>query len=311
MPRLHASILLVPFVALCAAAQQPAHQPAPQPQLKLILGVYSWKKPTEVVRDFAPATAELTRLLEIETQRPTLITLRVFKTYDECLDKFVAGDIDLVRFGPASYVLAKGRNPHVQLLAAEQEDGKKRCHGIIVVRKDSPIRELKDLKGRKFAFGDENSTIGRYLSQAELVKAGIYADDLGGYGYLERHDKVFKQVEIGDFDAGAVHEATFEDLNLKGQLRELVRFRNAGKPWVARAGLDKSTVTALRRALLSMTAKAPLDALKVHGFLPTCEDDFEDIRKGMKLAEGFVRSPAPAIDPVPTPSPTPPRGDKD
>lgn len=277
--------------ALPLAAQQPTH---------VTLGVYSFKQPTEVVRDFAAATDELGVAMTRELGRPVAVHLRVFKTYDECLDKFVAGDVDLVRFGPASYVLAKARNPKVQLLVAEQEDGKKRCHGVIAVRNDSPVRSLAELKGKKFAFGDENSTIGRYLSQAELVKQGVYGNDLAEFRYLDRHDKVFKAVEVGDYDAGAMHIATFEDLNGdKVRLREIARFENVGKPWVARAGLDEALVVALRRSLLGMTSEAPLKALKVHGFSPTTDDDFKLVRTGMKISETFVRptpQPAPAKD---------------
>jgi phosphonate transport system substrate-binding protein len=279
------------LAALPLAAQQPTH---------VTLGVYSFKQPTEVVRDFAAATDELERLLTRDYQKPVAVHLRVFKTYDECLDRFVAGDVDIVRFGPASYVLAKARNPRIQLLVAEQEDGKKRCHGVIAVRRDSPIRTLADLKGRTFAFGDENSTIGRYLSQAELVRNGVLAEDLKSYRYLDRHDKVFKVVEVGDFDAGAMHIATFEDLNgEKAPLREVARFVNAGKPWVARAGLDEALVQSLRRSLLSMTAEAPLKALKVHGFLATTDEDFKVIREGMKTSESFARTTR-AAQPAPS-----------
>jgi phosphonate transport system substrate-binding protein len=92
-----------------------------------------------------------------------------------------------------------------------------------------------------------------------------------------------------------VHIGTFEDLNDKGQLREIARFPNVGKPWVARAGLDEKLVTALRKALLAMTDAATLKALKCEGFLPTADEDFELVRKGMKRAEQFVREqPKPA-----------------
>jgi phosphonate transport system substrate-binding protein len=270
-------------VAAPLAAQEPTN---------LTLGVYSFKKPTDVVRDFAAATDELSRLATQEAKRPVSIRLRVFKTYDECVDKFVAGDVDLVRFGPASYVVARQRNPQVQLLVAEQEDGKKRCEGVIAVRADSGVKTLGDLAGKTFAFGDEMSTIGRYLSQAQLVKAGITAESLRHYRYLERHDKVFKAVEAGEFDAGAMHIATFEDLNEKQQLRMVVKFENVGKPWVVRAGLDAPTVTALRQALLAMKNEPALKALKVHGFLPASDDDYQLVRTGMKDAAAFVRAPA-------------------
>jgi phosphonate transport system substrate-binding protein len=293
-----ASAFAVLASAVVAPAQDRTTQDGPvqdRPAHTLTFGVYSFKKPTEVVRDFVVATDALAAALTKDTGGAVAIQLRVFKTYDECLTRFVAGDIDIVRFGPASYVLSKQRQPKVQLLAAEQEDGKKRCKGVIVVRKESPIQTLADLKGHSFGFGDENSTIGRYLSQAQLVDAGIHADDLSSFRYLDRHDKVFKAVEVGDFDAGAVHIGTFEDLNDKGQLREIARFDNVGKPWIARAGLDEKLVTALRKALLGMTDPATLRALKCEGFLPTADEDFELVRKGMKRAEQFAREqPKPA-----------------
>jgi len=215
------------------------------------------------------------------------IDLKVYKTYEECLDKFVAGEVDFVRFGPASYVIARERNPEVQLLVAEQEDGKKRCQGVIAVRKDSPVQSLADLKGRTFAFGDQLSTIGRFLSQAKLVEAGITEKDLKSHEYLERHDKVFKAVELGNFDAGAMHIATFEDNNTEGNLRTICVFENVGKPWIARAGLDERFVTALRESLLTLETPAALKALKVHGFLPATDGDYQLVRDGMKTAERF------------------------
>lgn len=288
--------LLLPVLASLPAAAQ----------VHLTLGVYSFKKPTEVVRDFATATDELARLMTKQCGTDVAIHLRVFKTYDECVDKFVAGEVDLVRFGPASYVIAKQRNPAIQLLVAEQEDGKKRCQGVIVVRQNSPIRNLADLRGRTFAFGDEMSTIGRYLSQAQLAAADVRQEDLAGCRYLERHDKVFKAVEVGDFDAGALHIATFEDMNEKGQLRAIAIFENVGKPWIARAGLAPELVTALRASLLELTDAASLKALKVHGFLPTSDADFQLVRDGIRSAEVFAR-PRKAPEPLPQPQPQPGR----
>jgi phosphonate transport system substrate-binding protein len=272
------SFLLALATTLPAMAQAPTD---------LALGVYSYKKPTDVVREFISVTDWLSARMTQVCERPVTVRLRVFKTYDECLDRFVDGDVDFVRFGPASYALAKQRNAKIELLVAEQEDGKKRCHGVIAVRADSPVRTLTELRGRKFAFGDQNSTIGRFLSQAELVKVGVFAKDLAEYRYLDRHDKVFKAVEVGDFDAGAMHVATFEKLNDRNQLREIARFDNVGKPWVARAGLDAALVTALRSSLLELKDEAVLKALNVHGFLPTNDKDFQLVRDGMKTAGTF------------------------
>lgn len=266
---------------------------APAQSKVLNFGVYSFAKPTEVYVQFQPAIKALQDSLRTGGAQLS-IDVRVFRTYDECLSAFVAGEIDFVRFGPASYVLAKERKPQIELLAIELEGGKKVCQGVIVVRADSPIQKLADLRGRRFAFGDQQSTIGRYLSQAELLGAGLHASDLAGGKpeYLERHDIVFKAVELGDFDAGALHIDTFKQLNAKSKsLRILHTFENVGKPWIARAGLDPAVVQALRTALLSLRDKDALKALKVDGLGAGTDADYEPVRVGMQRAAEYEGQP--------------------
>jgi phosphonate transport system substrate-binding protein len=49
--------------------------------------------------------------LEKRLARPVDIHLSIFKTYEEGIDAFAKGEIDFVRFGPAPYITAKGREP--------------------------------------------------------------------------------------------------------------------------------------------------------------------------------------------------------
>ncbi|MEO6594662.1 MAG: PhnD/SsuA/transferrin family substrate-binding protein [Planctomycetota bacterium] len=291
-----ATLLLPP-----AAAQQPE-------PVRLSFSSYSFRKATEVWKQFQPATQELSRLMTQQLGQPAQVDLLVTKTYEECVDGLVDGEIDVVRVGPASYVLAKGRNPKIQLLVAEREDS--RGVGLIVVRADSPLQTLTDLVGKRFAFGDEQSTIGRYLSQAELVKAGVLGKDLASFKYLQRHDIVFKAVEIGDFDAGALHLDTFNELNRTAQvkLRVLYSFDNAAKPWVARAGLDEKVAKSLRDSLLKMRSPEALKALKVPGMTPVADADYDMVRKGMEVSERFAPTPKLETGPLPQPLPAPSKG---
>ena len=275
--------------------------PAQIPDAKkqtLVFGVYSFKRATEVSKEFEPAMLEIQRGLTQRLGHEVGIQVRIAKTYEEAQEQLVKGEVDFVRFGPASYVLAKQQNPGIELLVAEQEDGQKRCKGVFVVRRDSPIRMLEDLKGKKIAFGDDKSTIGRYLSQAELAKVGLRMTDLAGHKYLDRHDKVAAAVSLGEYDAGPVHIATFESHNAKkANLRVIASFENVGKPWIARAGLDPKVVDALRKTLLELAVPEALEALKVHGLQPVTDSDYQLVRLGMKKAEEFARpldKPAPA-----------------
>ena len=163
-------------------------------------------------------------------------------------------------------------------MVIETKKGKKRFKGVICVQKDSPINNISELKGKRFAFGNEHSTIGRYLSQKYLLSHGIKAHDLAAYDYLGRHDKVGYAVAKGQFDAGALKESTFKKLVQKGQpLRVIASFDNVTKPWVAREGLDQKTQGALQRALLSIKDKKILQALKKDGFATTSIEDYQII----------------------------------
>jgi phosphonate transport system substrate-binding protein len=290
-----------PLFSALAIAAAAAAAPA-QPPIHISLGIYSFRKPTDVWKQFQPVTVELTRLVTKQLGEKAEVELHVTQTYEECLEAFVAGEIDIVRFGPASYVLAQARNPKVQLLASEREDS--RGVGLIVVREDSPFTTLADLAGKRFAFGDNQSTIGCYLSQAELMQAGITAKDLASFSFLDKHDAVFKAVEIGDYEAGALHLDLFKELNETAthKLRVLHAFDNVPKAWVARAGLDKTVLKALTASLLALDNAEALKTLKVPGFQMTCDSDFDTVRKGMQKAEQF----APAAKPTPQPVPAAP-----
>ena len=260
---------------------------AEQEGLVLTLGVYQTDLASVMYQKFKPIANELQRLIGTETGRPTTIHLRIFKTYDDGLQALVNGHVDFARFGPASYLKAKQLNDGIRLLAMEHEAGKKRSRGVIVVSEDSPIHVLADLKSRTFAFGDKYSTVGRFLSQAELVQVGIHAKDLAGIAYLDRHDKVAKAVAIGDYDAGAIKGNTLRRFNTNGQLRVIHSFENVTRPWIARSGMDSDVENLLRQALLNMVSPEPLEVLHVDGFLPASDEDFELVVTGMQTALAF------------------------
>lgn len=274
------------LLLLLAAALPSAHGKGAD--VSLSFGLYQSDKATVMYRKFVPVLEYLQGNMERQLGRPVDIQLRIFKTYEEANDAIVNGDVDFVRFGPASYSIAKDRNPNIQLLAMEHKKGKKRFKGVVVVAANSPIQSLVDLKGRRFAFGSKNSTIGRYLVQAELAKAGIRANDLGSYEYLGRHDKVFKAVALGDYDAGSVKESTYKRYNGDGAMRVLMSFDNVTKPWVAREGLEPELMQAIQQSLFVLTDTTVLKELKVSGFLPTSDGEYEFVREGMREASHFA-----------------------
>ena len=270
------------------AAVEPGSGLAEAGPIELTFGVYTSQRASTMYRMLAPVLEELNESLSEDLEREVDIELRLAKTYEQGLAMLVEGEVDFVRFGPASYVLAKDQEPGIQLLAVEAKDGRMRTEGAVVVREDSGLQELQDLRGESFAFGDPSSTIGRYLVQSLLVDAELRAADFSAYAYLDRHDRVAAAVQRGDYAAGSIEADTL--LDLEGDpLRVLARFEHVTKPWIARAGLSPTLVGSLTEALIELESKEALVRLGVTGFLPAKDADFAPTRSAMSRAILFER----------------------
>ena len=261
-----------------------------QADVELKFGVYTSDKPTTMVTMFRPVLNALEKQLTDKLGEPVHIKLQVARSYDQGIENLTSGKVDFARMGPASYVASKDINTDLQLLAMESKKGKKVFYGIICVQEQSDIKSISQLKGKTFAFGNERSTIGRYLSQYLLTTESVYARDLKSYKYLNRHDRVGTAVGAGQFDAGALKESTFKKLKNKGvKIRELSRFPNVTKPWIAHSSMNEKTATALKEVLLSMTDTAALKAIKKQGFLTAHDSDYDTIRQSMKKNIDFFK----------------------
>lgn len=283
-----AALALSTTLLLTGAAAADGGEP-----VQLEFGVYSSNKPSAMVRVFKPALNALEKSMSETLGREVDIRMQIAKDYDAGVEALTSGDVDFSRFGPSSYLEARGINEDLRILAMESKNDEKVFYGIIAVHAESDIQTLAELRGRSFAFGDEGSTIGRFLSQRHLEQNDIRAGDLSDYEYLGRHDKVGTAVGAGDFDAGALNESTFKKLVAKGEpLRELARFSNVTKPWIASSQLDNDIYEALQAALLELDNPSALSSLKVDGFLSGDAEDYESIRIAMEQNDRFFQSSA-------------------
>jgi len=244
-------------------------------EVSLNFGVYASDKPTTMVKKFKPILNDLEEIMSRELDEPVSIRMQISSSYENGIQAIASGKVDFARLGPASYVEVVKLDPAVRLLAMESKKGSKRFNGVICASGLNQIQSVNDLKGKRFAFGDEKSTIGRYLSQQYLLQHGIKAADLGSYEYLGRHDRVGYAVAAGEFDAGALKESTFKKLLKKGVvLRPIATFQNVTKPWVARSGLRERVFSALRLALLEYNDPGGLKALGKDGFVAGSHEDY-------------------------------------
>lgn len=285
--RLNIFSLLVPAILLFASLPVQAQQ-----DLQLVFGLYTTDKPTVLVKKFRPILSAIEVELGKKLDRPVAIRMQISRSYEGGMSAILNGEVDFSRFGPASYVAASEESPTIRILALDSKSDTQTSKGIIAVHEDSSYAEISDLIGTRFAFGNEASTIGRYLSQAYLFKHDITAENLAYYEYLDRHDRVGYAIAQGTFDAGALKESTFNSLKDKGlPLRVLAEFENVNKPWIARSGMDQKLFESLRTVMLELSAPEAFKALGSKRFVRGDDSIFEVTRKAITENSDFFETP--------------------
>lgn len=252
-------------------------------------GIYTSDKPSDMYKKFKSVIKYLEKDLKTKGI-DAKISLKIYPTYDAAIDGLANGEYDFARFGPASYILAKQKNENIKLLVMEINKGKKIFNGVFITHDKSGITKLEELKNKNFAFGNNKSTIGRYLSQSALLKHGISSEELKSFKYLGRHDKVALAVLNKDFDAGVVKEKTYKKYKNKYSDKSLVMiktFDNVTKPWVVKENMPKNIYDALKASMLALKDKKVLKVFKGDGFVETNDNEYNFVREGMNLAKRF------------------------
>ncbi|MGQ9685485.1 MAG: PhnD/SsuA/transferrin family substrate-binding protein, partial [Thiobacillaceae bacterium] len=121
---------------------------APPHDGPLILAIHPYLPAPALQRRFGPLANHLGRALGRE------VSVRVGQDYDQHIAAIGRNKVDIAFLGPASYVMMVERYGRKPILARFQTGGDPHLYGVIAVRRDSPLQRLKDLKGRRFAFGD-------------------------------------------------------------------------------------------------------------------------------------------------------------
>lgn len=264
------------------------------PDVQIIrFGIFASGKPMEMMQDFSPILDQLERYASDKLDTEVKIKLVLSKEVEDGISVVVEGTVDFARLGSASYTDAVAKDPNISILVTEDPVGNAGFYGIVIVHKNSPITDINQLRGKSFAFGNERSTVGRYVSQSFLADQDIKAVDLSRFEYLSRHDRVGEVVGSGEFIAGAVNEKAFNALITNGApIRELARFETDSKPWIARSDLDEEIETVLRDGLLQLQNGALLSRLEITGFISGEDSDYASVRESIlnnsRFFEGYT-----------------------
>lgn len=139
--------------------------------------------------------------------------LRVSATIPEFEQKLLKGEPEFVFLNPYHAVLANQKKKYQPLLADSQD----LLTGILVVRADSPVKNLDELKGKNVTFPAPNAFAASLLIRAELAKKKIDINPV----FVKTHSNVYRSVIGKDAIAGGGVNNTLD--NEASEVRQQLR----------------------------------------------------------------------------------------
>ena len=137
----------------------------------LVMGIFPRRDAAISAQLFRP----LSRYLERELGVPVLMELTV--DYETFIAHLQARRYDLVHLNPFDYISVHDEQAY-DALVQNEEFGEATIRGAIFARRDSGIRELSDLKGKRILFGGGPRAMLSYIVPTYLLQqAGLSKED--------------------------------------------------------------------------------------------------------------------------------------
>lgn len=259
--------------------------------------------PSQAAETLEAKAKPLEKLLSKELGIP--VEVSVSTDYNTIIEAMDSKQVDVGFLPPNAYVLAHEQSGAKVLLQAqrygiEQPGGKKTDElvdsykSMIVVKKGSKIKELKDLKGKKIATQDVTSSAGYVWPAAEMKKAGVDIEksDITTV-QVKGHDQAILSVLNGDVDAAFV----FEDAR-NNVVKDVPTIFDEVEPMYTTAPIPNDTVTVradisddwntkIQDAFINIgkseEGKAIISAIYTHeGYVKSKDSNFDIVREYAK-----------------------------
>lgn len=181
---------LIALLAIGCVQHETSAPRQPPPEKTLLIGLTPEHNIFKQVRRYEPLADYLSGKTGIR------VNLKVLTYRGNVIDNFQFLKLDGAFFGSFSYSLAHVKLGVAVLARPEDPDGISSYHGVIFVRKDSGIRTVRQMKGKRLALVARATTAGYLFPSIYLKRAGV-----------RNPETFFKEV----YYAGT-HEGTIDDV---------------------------------------------------------------------------------------------------
>ena len=248
------------------------------------MGFVPLKNSEKLVEDLKPISDYLSERLGVKVEAFTA------SNYIGVVEGLGSGSVDFGIIPPFSSLLAQKQSSAKPILTSKGKTGKPGYTAELYVRKDSGIKSLQDVKGKKVAFVDPSSSSGYIYPGAMLVEAGLNLDKDISYQFSGGHDKSLQLLLNKDVDAVASYENvirkyTKEFPTLKEDVKVIAKSELIpGVTVVASNNLDEETQKKVKQALLEIqndkeTIQILTNLFSITGFEEPNNDAYKAIEK--------------------------------
>jgi phosphonate transport system substrate-binding protein len=266
------------FALLCIGLLEPL-----QALADLKLGVFPRRSVEVTQKAFQPLADHMSAVLGENVQ---LIVPANFKTFWQGVEK---KEYDIVHYNQFHYTKSNKEFGY-RVIAANEEFGKREISGALIVRVDSGINSLKDIKGKTIVFGGGKKAMGSYLAPTDILQhAGLRE----GRDYTAKFAKNPPSAVIDVYNKKAdVAGSGNVILQIGGvkkridtsKLKILVQSEPfVHLPWAVKDSFPADKAEKLQSMMIGLKdvekGKEVLKAAKVTGFQAVSDADFAKVRE--------------------------------
>jgi phosphonate transport system substrate-binding protein len=277
------SLLAVSLCAALAIGCGKPETPAPRhppPEKTLLIGLTPEHQIFKQVRRYEPLADYLSGKTGVQVQ------LKVLTYRGNVIDNFQSLKLDGAFFGSFSYVLAHAKLGVEVLARPEYLDGTSSYHGVLFVRKDSGIRTVGQMKGKRLALVARATTAGYLFPTVFLKRAGVRTPEtfFREVYYAGAHEGTIDDVLDRKADVGVSKNTVYDRFAAENPRidRELVILGTSEdvpeNALALRKDIGGSVKGKLADALISMHADPEgakvLKAFGAHRFIGTTDADY-------------------------------------
>lgn len=248
---------------------------------------------TDIMRTFKEYQPLVAYLKQQIGQPVSLVIPKDFSEFERVVKE---GTVDFTFQAPHTYVRLAHLYNREMLLKALTPEGETKHRGVVIVREDSPLQRIEDLKGKYVIFGAENDMAKSLSAKRLLTAKGINPEkDLRSYKYDGSCESIALNVFLKTADAGVVCDYSFKKINEPGEVDKgeipANQLRVIGQTeevptWIfaARKEVDPDLVARINKALIVLSPnnkehEEVLESAEIRGFVKAKDSDYDEVRK--------------------------------